>query len=192
MTTRILTIALSLCVAAPSTLAQAPTVAHAAPLAQAPQPSKQASIWVGMSLQLGMPRDAIIAKLSANYEVTKVQATGDDWIVAGKNNPENWEGYLGFRGGKLTYASRSWTQGAEDKYAFAQSLWGAMSQMDSEGQHSCSFDVPTTRSPAAEIRYVRFYCGAKRIEIMLTNVFNGEGQGQHVSISEVLSSESFR
>jgi hypothetical protein len=72
------------------------------------------------------------------------------------------------------------------------SFRGAMSQMDSEGQHSCSFDVPTTRSPAAEIRYVRLYCGAKRIEIMLTNVFNGEGKGQHVSINEVLSSEASR
>jgi transposase len=165
----------------------------ASALAQvATQPSKQPSIRIGMSLQLGMPRDAIITKLSENYNVTKFQDTGDEWIVAGKNNPENWEGYLGFHGGKLTYANRSWTQGDEDKYAFAQALQGAMSQMDSEGQHSCTFDVPTTHSPAAEIRYVRLYCGPKKIEIMLTNVFNGEGKGQRVSISEVLSSEANR
>jgi len=158
----------------------------------ATKPSIEASIWIGMSLQLGMPRDAIITKLSENYRVTKVQAVPDDWVVAEKSNPEIWEGYLGFQGGKLTYASRSWTQGQEDKYAFAQALWGAMSQMESEGQHSCFFEVPTTRSPAAEIRYVRFYCGAKRIEIMLTNVLNGEAKGQQVSISEILSSEALR
>ena len=47
------------------------------------QPSKQASIGVGMSLQLGRPRDVIIAKLSANYEVTKVQATYDPLTRSG-------------------------------------------------------------------------------------------------------------
>jgi len=111
----------------------------ASALAQATQPSKQPSIRIGMSLQLGMPRDAIITKLSENYTVTKFKDAGDDWIVAGKDNPENWEGHLGFHGGKLTYASRSWTQGDEDKEAFAQALWGVMSHIDSEGQHSCSF-----------------------------------------------------
>ena len=63
--------------------------------------------------------------------------------------------------------------------------------MESDGQHSCSFELPTTRSPIAEVRYVRLYCGAKRIEIMITSVFSAEGRGQEVSISEILSSEAY-
>jgi hypothetical protein len=161
-------------------------------LAQTNQPSKEPSIWIGIQLHLGMSRDDTISKLAANYSVTKVQSTGDDWIVAEKQNVEIWQGYLGFHDGKLTYASRSWTQGNEDTFAFAQAIWRAMSEMDREGHNACSFDVPTTNSPTAEIRYVRFYCGAKKIEIMTTDVLNGEGKGHHVSISEILSSEKLR
>jgi hypothetical protein len=161
-------------------------------IAPSNQPSKQPSIWIGMQLQLGMSRDDIISKLAANYKLTKVQSAGDDWIVAEKQNTEIWQGYLGFHDAKLTYASRSWTQGGEDTFSFAQALWRAMSEMDREGHNACSFDVPTTNSPTAEIRYVRFYCGAKKIEIMTTDVLNGEAKGHHVSISEILSSEKLR
>jgi hypothetical protein len=162
-------------------------------LAQTNRPSKQPSIWIGMSLQLGMSRSSVITQLSENYSVTKMQGSGgDEWIIAEKNSPETWIGHLGFRDGKLTYASRSWTQGNEDKYTFAQALWGAFSQMDSEGQRSCAFEVPTTRSPVAELRYVRLYCGGKRIEITMTNIFSGAGQGQSVQVDEILSSEASR
>jgi len=156
------------------------------------RPAKEWSIWIGIPLRLGMPRDAIIATLNENYGVTKMKTgTGDDWIVTDKMKPSIWEGYLGFRDGKLTYASRSWTHGDENKYALAQALWDALARMESDGQHSCSFELPTTRSPIAEVRYVRLYCGAKRIEIMITSVFSAEGRGQEVSISEILSSEAY-
>jgi hypothetical protein len=103
-----------------------------------------------MQLQLGMSRDDVISKLAANYRLTRVQSPADDWIVAEKQNAEIWQGYLGFHDGKLTFASRSWTQGNEDTFAFAQALWRAMSEMDREGHNACSFDVPTTNSPTAE------------------------------------------
>ena len=78
------------------------------------RPAKEWSIWIGIPLRLGMPRDAIIATLNENYGVTKMKTgTGDDWIVTDKMKPSIWEGYLGFRDGKLTYASRSWTHGDE-------------------------------------------------------------------------------
>jgi len=55
-----------------------------------------------MSLHLGMPRDAIVTKLSENYHLTKIQVGDDEWIVAEKNSPETWIGNLGFHRGKLT------------------------------------------------------------------------------------------
>jgi len=161
-------------------------------VAQTTQPSTQPSIWIGTQLRLGMTRDEIINKLAANHTVTKMQGAGDDWIVAEKQSMTTWQGYIGFHDAKLTFASRSWTQGDEDTFAFAQALWRAMSQMNDEGHNSCSFGVPTSNSATAEIRYVRFYCGAKRIEIMTTDVLNGEGKGHLVSISEILSSEKLR
>ncbi|HXM23969.1 MAG TPA: hypothetical protein VN948_22120 [Terriglobales bacterium] len=156
-------------------------------------PSKQPTIYIGMELQLGMSRDGVITRLAATYRVVKVQGEeGDTWIVEEKNDPITIIGALGFTAGKLTYASRSWTQGNEDTYAFAQALWGAMAQIDKEDQHACSFSVPTSRSPTAEMSYVRLYCGPKRIDIETTNVFNGTGKGHYASIGEVLSSEKYR
>jgi hypothetical protein len=163
--------------------------------AQTTRASKAAStptISVGIDLQLGMSRDTIISQLAVNYKVVKIQSSEDDWLVEEKDNPITTIGHLGFHMGKLTYASRDWTQGEEDNYAFAQALWGAMSQMDKEAHHTCDFDVPTSRSPTSEISNVRFYCGAKRIDITIINVLNGTGKGHYASISEVLSSEEYR
>ncbi len=57
----------------------------ASSLAQSISPFKQPYIWIGMSLHLGMPRDAIVTKLSENYHFTKIQVGDDEWIVAEKN-----------------------------------------------------------------------------------------------------------
>lgn len=155
-------------------------------------PSKQNIIQIGMDLQLGMSREAIITQLAGNHKVEKLEGEGDDWFVAEKGSPTTWLGVLGFHGGKLTYASRRWTEGQEDSYSFAEALWGAMAQMSDEDQHACLFDVPTSRSPTAEMKNVRFYCGQKKIEITTTNVLNGTGKGRYAQIEEVLSSEKNR
>lgn len=126
-------------------------------------PNEQATIEIGMPLRLGMARDGIIAQLTANYKMLKLEGSGDEWLVEEKENPMVTIGHLGFTAGKLTYASRNWTQGQEDNYDFAQAIWGVMSHMEQEGNHSCFFDVPSNRSPQAEITYVRLYCGAKRV-----------------------------
>jgi len=74
------------------------------------------SINIGIDLQLGMARDTVVAKLAANYKVEKLREEGDDWFVANKSTPEVWIGTLGFHNGKLTYASRLWTEGGENSY----------------------------------------------------------------------------
>lgn len=170
----------------------ASVVAQTKPMSEAVVPPKPPVINLGVDLQLGMSRDAIIPLLSARYKVVKIQGDGDDWIVEEKESPMTTKGHLGFTAGKLTYASRIWTQGQEDNYTFAQALWGALSQMDREDYHACSFEVPATRSASAEMSYVRLYCGPKKIDITAINVLNGTGNRHYTSISEVLSSEDFR
>src|SRR5271166_994 len=136
-------------------------VAQTKPISEAAATPKPATINIGIDLQLGMSRDAIIPQLATRYKVVKIQGEDDDWIVAEKENPMPTIGHLGFKEGRLTYASRLWTQGQGDSYTFARALWGAMSQMDSADQRGCSFEVPASRSATAEASYMSLHCGPK-------------------------------
>ena len=155
----------------------------------------RSTIYVGTELRLGMPRDAVLARITANnYRVVKMQYDGDDWMVQEKSDSPvvSSIGFLGFTNGKLTYASRDWTQGDEDAYEFAEALRGAMKQMEDDGQHSCFFDTPRSLSPRVEMNSLRFYCGSKHVDITSSDISTGVAQGRHVQINEVLSSESLR
>lgn len=162
--------------------------------AQRPISTNGPTIYVGTELRLGMPRDAVVARIAEHYRVVKVKGGGDTWLVQeNSDSPDVTSiGSLGFTNGKLTYAARDWTQGDEDKYSFAQALIGAMQQMEKDGQHSCFFDAPTSHSPTAEMNYLRFYCGPKRVEITSWNISSGVGKGRNVQINEALSSEQYR
>jgi len=154
--------------------------------------TKPPTINIGIDLQLGMSRDAIISRLAARYKVAKIHGDDDEWIVEEKENPQPTIGHLGFTAGKLIYASRLWTQGQGDSYTFARALWDAMSQVEKGDQHTCVFEAPVGRSPTAETSYMRLYCGPKKIDIMAVNVLDGNGEKHYTSISEVLSSEDGR
>lgn len=163
--------------------------------AQRPHSTNGPTIYVGTELRLGMPRDVVVARIAEHYRIVKLEGGGGDtWMVQEKSDSPvpTSIGSLGFTNGKLTYAARDWTQGDEDSYSFAQALMGAMQQMEEDGQHSCSFDAPRSRSPKAEINYLRFYCGSKRIEITRFDISSGAGKGRTVQINEVLSSEQRR
>ena len=47
---------------------------------------KPARLNLGIDLQLGMSRDAIIPQLSERYKVDKIQRSGDEWIVEEKQD----------------------------------------------------------------------------------------------------------
>jgi hypothetical protein len=164
-------------------------VAQTKQISEAVVTPKPPRINLGIDLQLGMSREAIIPQLSARYKVDKIQGSSDEWIIEEKQNLRLTIGHLGFTAGKLSYASRIWTQGQEDNYSFAQALWGVMTQMETENQHACSFEVPATRSPSAEMSYVRLYCGPKMIDITAINVLSGTAKRHYTSIAEVLSSQ---
>lgn len=165
--------------------------AQTKPISEAAATSKPATINIGIDLQLGMSRDAIIPQLAARYKVVKIHGDDDEWIVAEKEIPMPTLGHLGFRAGRLTYASRLWTQGQGDSYTFARALWGAMSQMDSGDQRGCSVEVPASHSATAETSYMSLHCGPKKIDITAINVLDGSGR-KFTSISEVLSAEENR
>ncbi|HYM77827.1 MAG TPA: hypothetical protein VE377_17765 [Candidatus Dormibacteraeota bacterium] len=167
-------------------------VAQTKPVSEAVATPKPATINIGIDLQLGMSRDAIIPQIATMYRVVKIHGDGDEWLVAEKEIPMPTIGHLEFKAGKLTYASRLWTQGQADSYTFARALWGAMSQMDSGDQRGCSFEVPASRSATAEASYMSLHCGPKKIEIAAINVLDGSGKKHYTSISEVLSADEDR
>jgi len=167
-------------------------VAQTQPVSNPASSPKPSTINIGIDLQLGMSRDVILPQIASRYKVVRIPGDDDEWIVEEKEIPMTTIGHLRFMAGKLTYASKIWTQGHEDDYSFAQALWGAMSQIDKEYNRSCIFDVPASRSPNAEISYVRLYCGPKKIDITAINVLNGSGKRRYASISESLSSEEVR
>jgi len=154
-------------------------------------PAKQPTIYIGIELHLGMPRDMIITRLASHYKTRKISAEagveGDEWLIEEKDSLTSI-GQLGFTEGKLTYASRDWTQGGEDGYNFAHALRGAMTQIQKEGYEGCFFDVPSSQSPIAELEYLRLYCGPKKIVITIVN----ETERKYASVNEVLSSEKNR
>ena len=164
-------------------LAASPTPAQ---LSQAPV--KAPTIFIGMELRLGMPKDVVISTLAATYKTLKLQGTGDDWFVQEKDDPPTTIGLLGFTDGRLTYAVRNWTQGYEDTFQFGQALHGAMAAIQREGHNSCLFDVSNNRSPTADMRDVRLSCGPKRIEVSTVEVLNGTGKGRYAYVKEILSS----
>jgi len=166
-------------------------IAQTKPTAEVTATTRPPTIKIGIDLQLGMSRDAIVAQLATRYKVVKIQGDDDEWIVKEKENPMPTIAHLEFRAGKLTYASKIWSQGQRDDYAFAQAWWAAMADMDREDQHACSFEVPASHSATADMSYMRLHCGPKMIDITAINVLNGTGR-HYTSISEVLSLEESR
>jgi hypothetical protein len=149
-------------------------------------------VWIGENLELGMSKDVLISRLAENYKLVKIQGSGDDWFVQSKTEPMVSYGMVGFTGGKLTYASKDWTQGDEDTSAFTQALHGALDSFTKEGRSVCNIVTPTERSNVAELKYIILFCGAKKLQILYTHVLSGQGRGEAVQINEVISSEKSR
>src|SRR5450631_1364693 len=93
------------------------------------------TIWVGIDLELGLSKQVVMSQLAENYKLVRIGTGGDDWFVQSKNAPMVEYGQVSFENGKLILASRDWTKGDEDSFAFAQSLHGALDQFGKENRH---------------------------------------------------------
>jgi hypothetical protein len=151
------------------------------------------SIYIGTDLRLGTARDAVIAKLANDYKLVKIKTEGDEWFVADKSKTSTVYGELGFSGGKLTYAARTWTpREATDGFSLAQAIHAALTELAHENKHTCYMDTGSKRTPDDEMKDVWLICGAKKLRITTTEVFSGTGQGTYVDVMEILSSEKNR
>jgi hypothetical protein len=154
--------------------------------------SPKDEIWIGETLHLGMSKSIVISRLAENNNLVKVQGAGDNWLVNPKGETNVSFGMLGFQNDKLTYISKDWTQGNEDAPAFAQALHTAFDGFANEDRTTCTVSAPVTRSSVAEMKYIIFSCGAKRLQILHTRIFSGAYQGERAQINEILSSETKR
>jgi hypothetical protein len=125
--------------------------------AQKKEPPKWGSVSLevaGAQLRLGMTKAEVIGKL-AGSEITRIDE--DNWIVAPKDalGPT-----LQFTNGQLNYADRYWPSQDND---IAESLFGAVNVLNSEGFSSCKVTSYTKPTPDATSQGVRIECGLKSV-----------------------------
>jgi len=144
-----------------------------------------ASLVIGVStVAIGEPEDKVLATLTAAFDLEKQGATSSSWLVYEKRSvPRRLVANVFFKDGRLQQARRYWSP--DDQTAavpFATAVFGAVSQLVSEGRRSCVLDVGTNQSPSAEIKTAFIDCGDKRLEVTLT-----QGRvGQFANLDEVV------
>ena len=164
-------------------------IASASIFAQTDESESTAELSVGMvDLRLGMQKDALLDKLSADYALRKL---GDNqWAVQGK--PASYGsiiyGSIGFKDGKLAHATKRWTQGDESKFTFAQAIYGALDEFMEEHRQACFLNTETSHSPIAERKVAHLTCGLKRINIEQIAILSGEAKGRYLDVEEELGS----
>lgn len=120
-----------------------------------PPKSGSASLEVaGTQLRLGMTKTEVVEKL-AGSQITRINE--DNWIVApnGALGPT-----LQFTNGQLNFADRYWPSQDND---IAESLFGAVNILNSEGFSSCNVTSYTKTTPDATSQGVWIECGQKSV-----------------------------
>jgi hypothetical protein len=64
-----------------------------------------------------------------------------------------------------------------------------MEQFVKEKRHVCLVDTSTNRNPTVESKTITWYCGAKRLVVSTSEIFNGKYKGKITSIQELLMIE---
>jgi hypothetical protein len=106
------------------------------------------------------------------------------WAVSDGIDPI---GVVGFRSGRLVYASRQWTQvrvtEAEDSVKVARGFHGVLTKFLKEGRRTCTIGTHDTLSPEGDFRTAYLVCGGKEIRVMLSA---SDRFGSSVTIEEVI------
>ena len=138
----------------------------------------------GMDLTLGMAKEAVIARLATESNITKIDGDDDTLMVSSKpgSPPENGE--IIFKDKKLIYAERDWSSG-EDAVSFVYALRSVLIQFGIEGRHMCLVTTGSSQGPDGQTQRIALICGAKRLEMSVNKVFSGPNQGKSTSLGIV-------
>lgn len=73
------------------------------------KPDSKDTIWLGMELSLGMPRDKVMSTLAQSYNLGRIGVDGDAWMVHDKSDQTNVLGEVEFDNSTLALVERDWT-----------------------------------------------------------------------------------
>jgi len=139
--------------------------------AQAQAPSGNSILIGDARLRLGMSQESVIRALQSSYEISTVGNDGDFTFRArGRAHDASPEGYLSFRAGKLTEATKLWN-GDEPNTADALShaIYGAASSF-TDPMAPCSIATFKSQKPNEEKRGVTLSCGDQHVDIFTSGV----------------------
>jgi len=141
-------------------------------------------------LKLGMPRNQVLARLVGSFDLSgkegRTSPCESDCVIWEKGGPPSkWVGNIGFTGGRLDGASKSW--GPDDQaqgVPTAQAFYGAMSELVKGGVEQCYVQVGERESPGADARSVNITCGDGHV--VGINILRSDRYGDAVDVSERL------
>ena len=166
-----------------------------------PGPSVQkASVVIGTAeLSLGMPKDAVLARLSTDFKLINLHDDpslgSESYMIGTGGSPVIVIGEVQFRDKKLQSVSRNWEpENKNDTIPFLKSLFAATASMHKEedtkglGFVTCLVHPESTQTPDVELQKIDFYCGPKLLSLQIITA-NGRKFGNDVHLVETLRAD---
>ena len=119
----------------------------------------------GVTLALGMPRDAVMKQLD-KFSLQK-EAKDDYWNIYSAPGSSDWIGSLLFKRGKLALVIKSWAK-ADDK-----TMNGVIKAM-MVGHSSCNFILAATPTSGSPLKLTTLACPGRQV-VMQVNDDQGAG-----------------
>jgi hypothetical protein len=165
------------------------------PLFAAPQSAKpQSGIWLGTQLELGLPQDAVVAKLAESYNLRKAEPPAglrekgitSMWIVdeRGEGGKQWSVGVVFFSAGKLSGVRKDLLPPDGDEVEFGRQLYFVMRELESEGNSRCSLETENAEVPDFSRKNAKFQCRQKTVVIELQKF---KGHSESVQLYEELN-----
>jgi len=142
-----------------------------------------ARIWVGTDLQLGMPKDAVIAKVAeAGYEIKRITAIeGDMWTVAKKNERNEYDvvGGMTFIGGKLGFANHTLYASFDQPAAkLARSFYFAIRDLEADHNSVCTLESKNQENATFYSKTGILHCGNRTISESVSKYQDQNEEGE--------------
>jgi hypothetical protein len=164
-----------------------------------PPQTQTATVVIGTTeLSLGMPRDAVLARLT-DFKLINLHddasAGIESYMVATSDSPANVIGEVQFRDKKLQSVSRHWeSESKSETIPFLKSFYAAIEALRREedikglGFVTCLIHPGSTQAPDVEVQDIDFYCGPKLLSVQIITA-NGKKFGNDVHIVETLKAD---
>jgi len=135
------------------------------------QPAEGVIVLSGMALKRGDPRERVMRELSKLYQLQHLKSSDgeeDSWLIAEKEQHDNYLGVVSFAGGKIRRVARfrKWTQD-EDSIELAQRLCDLVEQLTGQRGGHLEVTAKTNDSGKYTVRGIEMISGDKRISLNL-------------------------